>query len=276
MKAFVACLFAVLLLVPAVHAHDFWLQPAQFQTSTLKPLKVDFMIGHSDEVERWNLTWERLHSFKSYGPDGVIDHQLAVTPGSSRDAGGAVIALQREGTHVVAMESYHSISDLAAEPFNAYALKEGLTAAILRREAAGTTAANGREMYSRRAKTLVQVGDVPSDNVLRPVGHTLEVIPDHNPYAAMSETRFPVRVLFQGRPLAGALVDLTALGTGTEPTQGQRTDAKGRVTFDIPRQGAWKINVIWARVVEGRPEADFDTVFASLTFAYPTAVKVAR
>lgn len=271
MQRFVTAVCAMLFVAQSAQAHDFWLQPARFQTAPQVPVTIDFMIGHSDEVERWHLTWERLHSFKSFGPDGVRDHQSAVVPSGSKNSGGASIALQREGTHVLAMESYHSLSDLPAEKFNAYAQKEGLTAVLLQRESTGAANTNGREMYSRRAKALMQIGDMPSDHVLQPIGQTLEIVPERNPYARTDETSFPVRVLFQGRPLVGALVDLTALGAGTEPTQGQRTDAQGRAVFEVPRDGAWKINAIWSRAVKGRPEADFDTVFASLTFAVPAA-----
>lgn len=260
---------ALLFASQAAVAHDFWLQPERFATQPGAPLAVAFMIGHGSEVEAWRLTWERLLSLRSYGPGGLADHQAAVTPTSKTDKGGASISLTDAGTHMLVMESYHATSDLPAAKFDAYAKLEGLTAAIEQRALTGASAKPGRELYSRRAKTLIQVGDAIDDTPLKAIGLTLEIVPERNPYAPASTTRFPVRVLFHGRPLAGALIDLTALGMGTEPTQAQRTDAEGRATFDIPRAGAWKINTIWARPITGRPEADFDTVFASLTFGYP-------
>ena len=273
MKRFFALSAVALVAGQSVAAHDFWLLPSQFAVAPGAPLSIGFMIGHANEVEPWNLTWERLASLRSYGPNGVTDHQASVTPTTKVAAGGAQIALQGEGTHAVVMESYHSTSTLEATKFNDYIKLEGLTAAIDRRAATGATGKPGRELYSRRAKALVQVGGRVTDLPLRPIGLTLEIVPERNPYAPATTTKFPVRVLFQGRPLVGALIDLTALGTGTEPTQPQRTDAAGRATFDIPRTGNWKINTIWARPVDGRPETDFDTVFASLTFGYPTGAR---
>jgi uncharacterized GH25 family protein len=268
MKLILSALLGATLLHGSAAAHDFWLQPARFSAASATPLKINFMIGHGNEVEPWNLTWERMHSLRSYGPDGLVDHQASIIPTTANNPGGATIALTGAGTHMVVMESYHSTSDLPAKKFNDYAELEGLTAAIEHRRRTGALGKPGREVYSRRAKTLVQVGDTVTDHPLRPIGLTLEIIPERNPYAPATTTKFPVRVFLHGKPLAGALIDLTALGSGTEPTQGQRTDADGRATFDIPRAGAWKINTIWARPVEGRPDTDFDTVFASLTFGY--------
>ena len=270
MKLTLAALFVASLLSQPAAAHDFWLQPTRFAVASAAPLKIGFMIGHGNEVEPWHVTWERLHSLRSYGPAGLTDHQASVVPAATSNPGGATIALTGPGTHMVVMESYHSTSNLPAKKFNEYAKLEGLTAAIEHRRRTGASVKPGREVYSRRAKTLVQVGDAVTDLPLKPIGLTLEIIPERNPYAPASTTMLPVRVFFHGRPLVGALIDLTALGSGGEPTQSQRTDANGRATFVIPRIGAWKINTVWARPVEGRAETDFDTVFASLTFGYST------
>lgn len=270
MKLTLALALAIALSAQPALAHDFWVLPERFQAAEGAPVKVSFRIGHGREVEPWNLTWERLHSFRSFGPGGLVDHQASIVPSGPGVDGGGLVTLKGAGTHVVAMESYHSTSVLPGVRFNEYVELEGLTAIRERRERDAKANDGGREVYSRRAKALIQVGDALSDTALRPVGHTLEIVPERNPYAP-STGRLPVRVLFQGRPLAGALIDLTALSKGTEPTQGQRTDAQGRATFDVPREGNWKINVIWGRPVEGRPDSDFDTVFASLTFGYAPA-----
>lgn len=263
--------FAFLSLGQAAAAHDFWLRPAEFEATAGAPLSVAFMIGHGTEVEPWNLRWDRLHSFTSIGPGGITDHQASVRLAQGKTPPGATVRLEGEGTHTLVTTTYYSFSDLPAPRFNEYLADEGLAAATAARTAAGTTQQPGRELYSRRAKALVQVGTTLSPEVTRPLGLTLEIVPQRHPYAADAGTRLPVTVLFRGRPLANALVDLTALDKGTEPTQGQRTDASGTATFDIPREGAWKINVIWAEPIAGRKDAEFTTIFSSLTFGYPAA-----
>ena len=96
----------------------------------------------------------------------------------------AQISLAGPGTHLIALESYQQPISLKAEKFNAYIKEDGLTQAIDYRTQNKATGTPGREIYSRRAKVLLQVGDAPSDQVLRPIGQTLEIVPLRNPYKA--------------------------------------------------------------------------------------------
>ncbi len=81
------------------------------------------------------------------------------------------------------------------------------------------------------------------------------------------DRRLPVRVLYHGRPLAGALVKITDLGADAKPAAKRRTDANGRAAFVIPRGGQWQMNVVWAAPLRSDRRADFNTTFSSLTFA---------
>ena len=81
---------------------------------------------------------------------------------------------------MLAIHSAHAVSDLPAVRFNEYLKEEGLVPAQRLRAQAGRTNAPGREIYSRRAKALVQVG-APIDNqrhVTQPIGLTLESAED--------------------------------------------------------------------------------------------------
>lgn len=275
---------AVLLVLPAAAgAHDFWLQPERFAMAPNASIKVDMVIGHDGIVEPWNVRWERVVSLRSYGPRGMRDHQIGIVPTLGETGGGALVRLQEEGTHVLAFESHHSFSDLPAAKFNAYLELEGLTPAIRAREQAETSGESGREIYSRRAKTLIQVGSKRTDEALKPIGQTLEIVPDAHPHGVHGpDASLAFRILFQGRPLPGALVDIAPLDsvdreamTQAERDQhdklskerkGQRSDAHGRVVFDLPYQGGWRVNVIWTRSLDKHATAQFETVFSSLSF----------
>ena len=104
--------------------------------------------------------------------------------------------------------------------------------------------------------------------MLRPIGQTLEIVPVRNPFAWGNETALPVRVLFQGLPLAGAQVRILPLGVKNVAVQKIRSDASGQANFNIPNSGAWLIMVVHARPMTGHPTAAFDTIFSSLTFGY--------
>lgn len=252
---------------PAV-AHDMWVATPNFRVAEGQASAVSLRVGHADEQDAWNAPWERIHSFRSYGPAGVEDQQARLVVPAAEGQPHAVMTLNGAGTHIVALESYHSTSTLEADKFNAYLDTEGLDTAKAARAAAGTSKRPGVELYSRRAKMLVQVGDTPSDNVLRPIGQTLEIVPLANPYARGAATALPVRVLFQGRPLAGVQVRILPLGVKSGPVQKVRSDAEGRATFDVPVRGNWLIVAVHTRPIDGNPTAAFDTIFASLTFGY--------
>ena len=127
---------------------------------------------------------------------------------------------------------------------------------------------NSTELYSRRAKLLIQVGGETTDNILQPIGQTLEIVPERNPYSMGNDRTLPVRIMFRGKPLAGGLVELIDLTDPAEPVARQKSDAEGRTTFEIPQRGAWRINLIWSVPNPGNDRAQFDTVFSSLTFGY--------
>lgn len=175
------------------------------------------------------------------------------------------------GTHIVALQSSHAVSELPAVRFNDYLKEEGLTPALRLREQNRSTTSGGREIYSRRAKALVQVGRANGSqrHVTRPLGLTLEIIPERNPYAPGVTSAFPVRIMYEGKSLPGALVKLTNLEADQKPVATRISDDKGRAIFDVPNRGLWQLNVVWTKPIRGDARGAFDTTFSSLTFGFP-------
>ncbi|CAN5444858.1 hypothetical protein BH10PSE5_BH10PSE5_12200 [soil metagenome] len=256
-------------LTTAAAAHDVWLQPASFWTAPLSTVVTSIQVGHGQFRERW-VSIPRVISFYSLGPNGRVDRMKELRA-SSADADHP-LNFAAPGTQILVMQSNHAQSELPGLRFNAYIKDEGMTPAL---ELRGRTRSNdqpGREIYSRRAKALVQVGPPsakPQPHVTRPIGLTLEIVPEINPYAPGAGETLPVRVIYEGRPLAGALVKLNNLDFDGRPVEQFRTDAAGRAVFHVPRTGSWQLNVIWTKPIKGDTKADFDTTFSSLTFGFP-------
>lgn len=256
----------LLSLAGAAGAHDFWLDLPAYRAESGQPIDLRFLIGDSGKAEGWETAWRKIVSLRSYGPAGVRDQQADIRTAPDRGDGGARVVLTEPGTHVIAFETMQSESDLPADEFTAYAGHEGLTPVLEARRRAGTSkTARGRELYSRRAKALVQVGADPSANVTLPLGQTLELVPTANPYALEPGARLMMTVLYRGRPLAGASVALETLDRVAPHAKGEISDAQGHVTFAMPAMGRWRATVVWS-VPCTHPRADYDTVFASLTF----------
>lgn len=257
------------LMAGAATAHDMWLQPNAFFQAAPGVAPTAALVGHGADRQRWNVDISRLAVLKTVGPNGVADARRDLKSDSlKRDL---PIRLEGAGTHVVALQSLHAVSELPAARFNDYLKVEGLTPAIAQRQARRLTSQPGREIYSRRAKALVQVGPAgraAQSHVTRPVGLSLEIVPEVNPYLPAAKG-LPIQVIFEGRPLPGALVKLTNLDFDARPVEAHLTDRQGRATFQIPKTGVWLLNVVWTKPIAGDPRADFETTFSSLTFGYP-------
>jgi uncharacterized GH25 family protein len=96
-------------------------------------------------------------------------------------------------------------------------------------------------------------------------------VPEANPYALPQPPELPVRILYEGRPLTGALVKLTNLDDDATPFETHLTDRDGRASFAMPNSGAWLVNVIWTKALPQTEETDFETIFSSLSFGFSAA-----
>ena len=266
MRRLQAVAVALALTTPVV-AHDFWLQPRGFQFPAPANAPFVVLVGHGPARERWAGDPARLLFLRSVGPTGVQDHRSDLIQGG---ASTGVLRFSAPGTYVMVMQTTPALSVLPAMRYTSYATEEGLTLPLAMRARTGQANSDGRETYSRRLKSLIQVGNStqPQPWITRPVGLSLEIVPERDPYHLAPGERLPVRILFEGHPLPGALVKLTNLDYDTRPVEMHRSDGAGRTSFAVPDRGAWLVNVIWSKPISSNPTADFETTFSSLTFGY--------
>jgi uncharacterized GH25 family protein len=260
-------LCALLMTSMVSQAHEFWIQPKQFSWQPAQAMPLSLLVGHSDHSARSKIPSRRITRFEVIGPrDEALDLRSKLQPGVDTE-----LRFDAPGAYVVVLATDNQArSDLAADRFNEYLRAEGLTTALSVREQTGRMQAEGSERYSRQAKSIVQVGGPQQQSrVTEAVGLRLEIVPEINPYAEPRSTQLPVHVLFEGQPLTGALVKMSNPGDASKGAISRVTDVQGRVVFDMPSQGQWLLHVTWTKPLPGSDEADFDTVFASLTFGLP-------
>jgi len=256
--------------VPPGAAHDFWVQPDQYWVMPGSNVLITLQVGHDQARQRSQIPRDRILRFDAIGSTGDVTDLLgALNPGGRLDDGR--FQLSKPGTYSLAMETdNHARSQLPANRFNDYIKVEGLSPALIERARAARMEMEGSEIYSRNAKALIQVGPGASDDGIRkPAGLPLEIIPLKNPYADPRPKMLPVRVLYHGQALAGALVKLTNLEQDAVPIAQQVTDQDGQAQFIMPEHGSWLLNVIWTRPLPSSYGTDFETVFSSLSFGYP-------
>ena len=253
-------------------SHDFWVQPASYWVRSGADTPLTLQVGHGPFRQRSLIPLGRILRFEAIGPGGIRSNLRPRLQLGGRTCDGAV-DLESQGTYILVLQTdAQAYSLLPAIRFNDYLRYEGLTPALEYRERTHRMAMDGSEKYSRQAKALVQVGSPsgPQPQITKPVGLVLEIVPDVDPYASPRPRTLPVHVLYEGRRLAGALVMLTNLEHDATPVEVHVTDRNGAAEFAAPQSGEWLLNVIWTKVAPRAADTDFETVFSSLSFGFPS------
>jgi uncharacterized GH25 family protein len=276
LRSCTACLCLLAIASQPVTAHEYWLTPSKWHAGPGDTVEVRAFVGTGFRGENKPYAVTRVQRFEMRAARRLDLRRVAVN-------GDPVLmrtVLPDAGGMLVALESNFAFIELDAARFDAYLGLEGLDAPLAARqrarEAAGPNAAApaGRERYARCCKTWVAGED--RRRVVEPVGTTYEIVPLADPLAG---NELPVRVLYHGKPLAGALVRAwNYTNAGTNPatrdsvgaTFETRTDADGRATLRIGSSGEWLISSVHM-VPCTDPEADWESWWASLTFAGPAA-----
>lgn len=257
----VLAMLLVLVAAPA-EAHDFWLAPGEFRPAVGAAVPIEIHIGTHYTVEtRYPRSRRHALRFEAIGPgegrEGVPGREGAVPAG--RFTPGAA------GPWIVVYMSAPSEITLGAAEFERYLVEEGLAHVAAARKASGATAKPGRERFSRFAKALLAAGGRSGPALTRPVGLPFEIVPEADPYTLRPGGTLPVRLLFRGKPLAGARV--VAYVEPGKPAVQVRTDAAGRAALVLHRPGRWMVKAVHMIPVRGR--VDWASVWASLTFELP-------
>jgi uncharacterized GH25 family protein len=248
-------------------AHDFWIVSSSFRPAVGSPLALRLRVGENlrgDPVPRDTAQVDR---FVLLGPGG----EVAIQGPPGADPAGFTRLQGEAGLYTVVYRSHRTRLDLPPDKFAEALKKEGLERILDLRRSRGESAKPSTEVFSRCAKALLEVGD-PAPGALtgfdRPVGMTLELIPEKDPYELKAGAELPVRLLYEGRPLAGALV--VALGLhATDGRIAARSGKDGRVRLRLPEGGFWLIKAVHMISAPRDTGVDWESLWASLTFELP-------
>jgi uncharacterized GH25 family protein len=236
--------------------HDMWIEPATFSPRTGDVVGVKLRVGEGllgDPIPRDPALLRELVAWDSEGRKAL--------PGRNGADPAGYLRVAAPGLHVVGYSSYPSPVQMAKEKFVSYLKEEGLDAVAARQGEFGVTV---RELFTRCAKSLIQVGPTNAAAVDRKMGFTLELVAERNPYALQPGEPLPVRLTYQDRPLAGALV--TAISRANPAAKvSARTGSDGRVRLQLRPGGLWMVKAVHMVKAES-PEADWSSYWASLTF----------
>lgn len=245
-------LLGLLLAGPAL-AHDFWIEPSSFRPAPGERVVVRLRVGENLKGDPVPRNPGRIERFAAVGPAG--ETEVAGVEGVD-PAGWATPA--GPGLHWLVFDSSHASLEQTGPKFDAYLGEEGLERIRgLRKAGDGPV----KEIYSRCAKSLLRVGD-GSSGYDRELGLELELIPEKDPYSLKPGEMLPVRLLYRGKPLDGALV----VGMVSPEAKISARTAGGRASLVLDRPGLWLVKAVHMVPAPEGSGAEWESLWASLTF----------
>ena len=253
-------LLALLLLVPAAAAaHDFWLRG---HVEPGEPVAVRLWMGdHFHKGEEVAYKARKAASFVLVDRSGTTDLKPDATDGATPLR---TFTPRGEGGHLVAMDRTTSKITLPGWKFTSYLSAEKFESALQARSEAGSTWSEGREIYTRHLKTLVQVGAAQDEVYGTVLGHDYEIVPLNDPSFLAPGDPLVVRVQFEGSPLQDARVVACSMGKEEVET---RTDERGGARLVIPTAGVWNVRSVHIAPCDGCNHAEWQSWWASYQFS---------
>ena len=281
--ALLVCLSTAL----SANAHEFWINPAPNPLQVGETARLTLEVGEYFRGDVLPFVGAQTVALRAYSADGVRD--LAPILSLRATLPVLSLSLSTAGTQMVIFDSQPSIISLPADTFHAYLHEEGMDFIKAMRVAAGTATEPGRERYRRYVKTLMRANAAappgsaaqlapPAANDMTyavRTGQRLELVPLSDPLALSPGDALGIQLLFDGAPLAGALVKAWNKG-GPAPSQvreGQTvviraiTSANGQATFNLPYAGPWMVSVVHMVPAVGVKDIDWDSMWGNLSFS---------
>ncbi len=251
--------------------HDFWLATSRWHVAPGAMVVVTANVGDDIYPKSENATApERVESLRLIGPATTVLTPKYRTVEKSLAADVTLPAAP--ATYLAAMVVKGRFLSMEGDKFIDYLKEEGLDRLVDEVKRRGEATKKSRERYWREAKVLIHAGDGPFEQVTRPVpGMAAELIPDTDLTRAKAGETIGVRLLSEGRPVAGAQVNITAAAPGPikDRVVRVRTDADGRARLTIARQGPYlitSVHMVRREGETGEQAADWESYWCSITF----------
>ncbi len=244
-------------------AHSLYFMPDRFHAAAGERLAFAIHNGDSFPASEGPPAIERLRDCRlASGGESVSIADFERLEKSAR----AAVRIPKQGAWWLAVRTIPHFLSLDAAKFESYLKHEGLEAVIEQRARRGESARPGREIYSKHAKALIVAGG-SGDAWSRPLGMTLEFVPEADPALWKPGEALPVRLLWRGQPAAGIRVESAwAAGANHGMAVVGRTGGDGRIRVHIDKAGRWRLHAVAIERRGDSAEADWESFWASMTF----------
>lgn len=262
-----AAILSVLSTVSA-QGHEFWIDPVDYQPAPGDRIVANVRVGQDFQGSAYSYlprSFTRL--------DIAQGNRLRRVEGRPGDIPAIDTASLGEGLNVL-VESTNDTKlrykDL--ETFTSFVTHKDFAWALERHAERGLPDAGFVELYSRHAKSLVQVGQ--GGGADQHYGLVTEIVARANPYVDDMSGGLPVTVYYKRDPRADTQVEVFEKAPDDSVTSFMlRTDAVGEVTVPVKPGHRYLVDAVVMRepdpIKAKALEAVWESLWASLTFRVP-------
>lgn len=264
---------AALICAPAAYAHEFWIEPPEFQVENDAPFVADLRNG-----ELFKGAAQTYFPDRNIRLDLAIDGRVLPIPGRLGDRPAIQLPrVGRDGLLILVHEAAPStISYAEWDKFLKFVAHKDFSQAVATHEARGWAKENFKEVYTRHSKSLVAVGHGAGADM--ELGLVTEFVARDNPYAPDFDGTLDVSLLYQGAPRADAQIEVYERNeAGDVDVRVLRTDAQGNAAIPVTAGMEYLLDAVVLRVPEEASTVAegpvWETLWASMTFAVPAAAE---
>jgi len=255
--------------VPMASAHEFWIEPQEFQVQSDQPLAADLRNG-----ELFEGTPQPFSERRNTRLDVTIGSETAPITGRMGDRPAIQLTAPGvDGLMILAHEAPPATVTYTEWPkFMSFVAHKDFSQAEAIHTARGWEKEGFTETYTRHSKSLVAVGTGEGSD--RELGLVTEFVALDNPYAADFDGTLDVALLYEGAPRTDAQIEIYVRDADDAVSVTiTRTDEKGHAAIPVSAGMEYLLDAVVLREVAGATTvADgpvWETLWASLTFAVP-------
>jgi hypothetical protein len=261
---------AALAFAPMVSAHEFWIEPTEYQVQKNMPITANLKNGELFSGTRQSYFRDRNTRFQA-----IMGANVSHITGRMGDRPAIQLpAPNFEGLMVLAHEAAPStITYRDRAKFLKFVDHKDFKHAVDIHTARGWPQTGFKERYTRHSKSLVAVGHGEGND--QALGLATEFVALNNPYSSEFTGTVNVKLLYQLDPRADAQVEVYARGPDDEVTVTlQRTDEDGHASIPVQAGFDYLLDAVVLRPASDAPLPDgepvWETLWATLTFSVPT------
>ena len=256
------------LLATPIAAHEFWIEPTNYQVAAQTNLEADIVNGEEFAGVKLSFLPQRFVNFVLFSGD-----ESARVEGRPGDTPALQQAPVAEGLNIAAYQANNATVDYDTwEKFQNFVDHKDFGDVLSLHQARGLSEDGFKEVYSRHAKALFGVGH--SEGADRRVGLETEIVALTNPYTDYVSDGFAVQVYYRNDLRANTQVEVFEKASNGDVTISlYRTDDQGIAVFPVAPGHAYMVDAVVLREPSAqlaeRTGAVWETLWANLTFAVP-------